>query len=122
MAAYMSSLFADAAFSVLVNNVTLMTITSGAPANASAATTGFLASVTGSAGIFTIAAATSGRQVTIAQITGASVTNTGTADHLNLLSGNSILYYGTTVTSQVLTAGNSLTVNSWVITIKNPNQ
>jgi len=128
MAAFASSLFADAALSTILNNVDVIAVCSGQPLSYTSAFNYIgsggqaLAKSNASGADFTIAAATSGRQLTVGSKTGVSVTVSGVADHVVLLTTTgSILRYGTTATSQVLTAGNSLTVNQWIITVKDPN-
>lgn len=62
----------------------------------------------------------SGRKVTIAQKTGVTVDASNTATHVALCDG-SILLYVTTATSQALTAGNTMTFNSWKVEIADPS-
>jgi hypothetical protein len=64
---------------------------------------------------------TNGRKVTMAQKTGVTVDSSGTANHIALCnSGDSSLRYVTTCTSQVLTAGNTVTFPAWDIEIADP--
>jgi len=60
-----------------------------------------------------------GRKVTVAQKTGVVVDSTGTATHVALNDGVSLLYV-TTCTSQALTATNTMTFNAWDIEIADP--
>lgn len=62
---------------------------------------------------------TSGRKVTIAEQAGIAVDTSGTATHIALDDGSTLLYV-TTCTSQVLTAGNTVTVPAWKIEIADP--
>ena len=63
---------------------------------------------------------TSGRKITVAQQTGITVTATGTANHIALCDGTTLLRV-TTCTSQVLSAtGNTITVNAWDAEIADP--
>jgi hypothetical protein len=68
---------------------------------------------------FTKAADGSGRKVTIAQKTGATIDASGTATHIAIDDGANLLYV-TTCTSQALTLGNPLTFNSWAIHMPQP--
>ena len=61
---------------------------------------------------------TSGRQVTLAQQTGVSVTNSGTATHIAGTDGTSVLYFVTTCTSQAVTSGNTMTINTFDIELQ----
>ena len=80
-----------------------------------------LGNVSLSSGDFTKAdGSVSGRKVTVAQKTGASITATGTATHLALVSAGALLYV-TTVTSQAVTSGNTATFGSWVVEIADPS-
>jgi len=64
-------------------------------------------------------AATTGRKLTVAQKTGGTISTSGTATHVALVDGTTLLYV-TTCPSQALTAGNPLTFNSWGITNPQP--
>ncbi len=68
---------------------------------------------------FTKAADGSGRKVSIAQKTGATIDANGTATHIAIDDGANLLYV-TTCTSQALTVGNPLTFNSWAIHMPQP--
>lgn len=58
----------------------------------------------------------SGRKVTVAAKSGASIGTSGTATHIALVStGDSTLRYVTTCTSQALTAGNTANFPAWDI-------
>lgn len=60
----------------------------------------------------------SGRKLTVAQVSNASITNSGTATHVALvITGSSTLLYVTTCTSQALTAGGTVTIPAWDIEI-----
>lgn len=101
---------------------TTMTVCSTQPTTRTEAVTTYaLASVTVSSGDFTKAAGTpNGRQVTVASKSGVSVTAAGTAQHVAICDGTTLLYV-TTVTSQALTSGNTVTIPSWKITVANPS-
>lgn len=91
------------------------------PADRAAALATALASTSLAGGDFTKAAGTpNGRQVTIAQKANISVTASGSAAHVAIVDGTSLLYV-TTVTAQTLTSGNTVTVPSWKITVADPS-
>lgn len=81
-----------------------------------------LASVTMSSGDFTKADGdTSGRKLTVAAKTGVSVTASGTANHIALVtSSGTVVRCTTTCTSQALTSGNTVNIPSWKIEIGDP--
>lgn len=60
-----------------------------------------------------------GRQVQMNQATSVSITNSGTALHVALTDGSNLLYV-TTTTSQALTAGGTVTIPAWTVTIRDP--
>lgn len=63
----------------------------------------------------------SGRKVTIAAKSAVSVTASGTATHLAIArTTDSTLRYVTTVTSQVLTSGNTCNIPAWKIEVADP--
>lgn len=63
----------------------------------------------------------SGRKLTVAQVSNASITNSGTATHVALvITGSSTLVYVTTCTSQALTSGGTVTIPAWDIEISDP--
>lgn len=62
-----------------------------------------------------------GRRLQVNQQTGVAVLFSGTATHIALVDdGNSALFLVTTCTSQVLTAGNTVTIPAWYYTIAAP--
>ncbi|MCK7532354.1 MAG: hypothetical protein MZV63_15640 [Marinilabiliales bacterium] len=64
---------------------------------------------------------TTGRKVTIAEQAAITVDHTGTALGVMLgISASSTIVYVTTCTSQSLTAGNTVTVPAWTITVGDP--
>lgn len=118
-----NTLVLDAALDFIINNCTRMTACSAEPTTYTEGNATFsLADVTMASGDFTKAAGdTNGRKVTVAQKTGITVDSTGTANHVALLDPtNSRLLLVTTATSQALTSGNSLTINSFKYEINNP--
>jgi hypothetical protein len=82
----------------------------------------FLAGVVVAGGDFTKAAGTTnGRKITVAQKTGVTVTNSGTATHVALIiTGSSTLLYVTTATSQALLSSNTLTMNGFSVECADP--
>jgi hypothetical protein len=113
----------DGMLNILKNNVTRMTACSAEPTTYTEANATFaLADVTLASGDFTVADGdTNGRKVTVAQKTGVAVDSTGTATHVALLDVSATkLDYVTTCTSQVLTAGNTMTFNAWKIEVADP--
>lgn len=88
---------------------------------AQATSTYTLANTTLSSGDFTKAAGSpNGRKVTIGQKPTITINNNGTATHIAVTDGTNLLYV-TTITSQVLTAGNTLTIPAWNITVSDPS-
>ena len=64
---------------------------------------------------------TSGRKLTVTQQSSISITNSGTANHAAIVdTGNSKLLTVTTVTSQVLTSGGTVTIPAFKIEIGDP--
>jgi len=63
-----------------------------------------------------------GREVTVAQVTGASVTGTGTATHYCIVdSGNSrVLVAGALTASQSVTSGNTFSLASFAVGVPDP--
>lgn len=61
---------------------------------------------------------TSGRKLTLAQQTGVSIGNSGTATHIAGTDGTSVFYFATTCTSQAVTSGNTATINTFDIEIQ----
>lgn len=60
-----------------------------------------------------------GRKVTIAQQADVDVDTSGTATHVAVCDASNLLYV-TTATSQELTAGNTVTIPAWSITVSDP--
>ena len=120
MAKWQNDLMLDAALDYIKNNTTQLCVCSAQPTTYAEATATYkLALKTGlTSGSFTGPANgdTSGRKVTINQQATIAVDSSGTATHVALCSGTALLYI-TTVTSQGLTAGNTVTVPAWDIEI-----
>ena len=68
---------------------------------------------------FTIANDTSGRKVTTAQKSGVNVDTTGTATYVSICDLTNLLVV-TTCTSQSLTAGNTVTIPAFAISVSDP--
>lgn len=113
--------FLDGALNILKNNVNGMSACATAPTTRTeAAVTNKLADVVMAVGDFTVGDGdTNGRKVAVAQKATVPVDTTGEADHIALYSAT-ILYYVTTCTPQVLTAGNTVTFPTWDIEIADP--
>ena len=99
---------------------TQLLVTTSQPADRTAALAASLASVTLSSAFTKSAGSPNGRKTTVAQQANIPVTGTGTATHVCLIDGSSLLYV-TTVTSQSLTSGNTVTVPAWTITVSDPS-
>lgn len=109
----------DAALDKIATATTL-TVTSAEPTSFSDIANVALASGTISGADFTKANGdTSGRKVTIAQQADLSIGTSGTATHVVLDDGATMLY-ATTTTSQSLTSGGTVTVPSWDVEIEDP--
>jgi len=123
MAKWANDSVMDAALAVPATGNTLL-VTSSQPADRTAALAAALADVTMTTGAgngdYTLANGdTSGRKLTVEQQTNIPVDTTGTATHVCIIDGTNLLYV-TTCTSQVLTAGNTVTVPAWDIEIADP--
>ncbi len=115
----------DSVLDALLDKVatgTILTVCSAQPTSRSEAVTTYaLADVSLSSGDYTKADGdVSGRKVTIAQQDDIPVDNNGTATHVAVCDGSNLLYV-TTCTSQVLTAGNTVTVPNWDIEVADPS-
>lgn len=99
----------------------IMVVCSSQPTSRTEAVTTYaLADVAMSSGDFTKAdGGSGGRKLTVAQKTGVTVDTTGSGTHVALCDSSNLLFV-TTGTSQSLTAGNTMTINSWDITIGDP--
>lgn len=113
----------DGALNIIKNNATRMVACSAQPTTYEEANATYaLADVTVDSSDFTVGNGdVSGRKLTVAQQTGVTVDETGTATHVALLDvSNEKLLYVTTCTSQALTQGNTMTFNAWDIEIADP--
>jgi hypothetical protein len=115
----------DAALNYIKDNATRIAVCSTEPTTyTELITTNMLSVKTISSSDFTGPADgdTNGRKITSNQHANVSVTNSGTAQHVGLGdSANSKLLLVTTCTSQVLTAGNTVTIPAWDDEIADPS-
>ena len=120
MGKYQNDLMLDAALNYIKTNAdggSMVVLASSATLYAHV-TASALASATTASGDWTVGDGdTSGRKVTYVGASGVTVATTGTANHLALTDGSGTLYYVTTVTSQALTATNTLTIPTFDIEI-----
>ena len=61
----------------------------------------------------------SGRKMTVQQLADQALTGSGTANHIAICSGTTLLYV-TTCPAQALTSGGTVTINAWDIEIADP--
>ncbi len=127
MAKYANDLVMDAALSY-VDDCTILTVCSAQPTTYAEATTTYkLADIVMTAGAgngdYTLANGdVSGRKLTVLQQANVDIDSSGTATHVALsISGSSTLVYVTTCTSQVLTAGGTVTIPEFDIEISDPS-
>ena len=110
----------DAMADAIIAVVTTEYVCSGEPANFAGIAAVALADVAFAGGDITKANGdTNGRKFTMAQKTAVTIDSSGTATHVVLASGTTLLYV-TTCTSQVLTAGGTVTIPTWDVEIADP--
>jgi len=110
----------DGALTVIDSNMSAVHVNTAEPADRAAAIADSLATVAVDGTDGTIANGdTSGRKLTIAQQADLSITSSGTATHIAVISA-SLLLYVTTCTSQALTSGGTVTIPAWDIEIADP--
>lgn len=110
----------DAMADAIIAAATTLYVCSGEPANYAGIAAVALADVTIDSGDFTKANGdTNGRKVTIGQQASVPIDTTGTATHIVIASGTTLLYV-TTCTSQALTSGGTVTVPAWDIEVADP--
>ena len=112
----------DGALDIIKNNATQESICSQEPTTRTEAVTTYsLGNIAVTGTDFTHANGdVGGRKTTVAQKQESSgVDSTGTANHVALTDATRLLYV-TTCTSQGVTSGNDLTINSWDIEIGDP--
>lgn len=108
----------------VVATATVLTVCSAEPDTYAEATSTYkLADIVLDSGDFTKATGdVSGRKVTVAQQANVDIDSSGTATHVALsISGSSTWLYTTTCTSQVLTAGGTVTIPAFDIEVASPN-
>lgn len=116
MAKFQIDAMLDAALSYISSNATELYICTSQPSDRAAAiSTSLIAAATPS---FTgpVNGDSSGRKLTIDQVTDESITATGTANHIALCSGSTLLYV-TTCSAQALSSGGTVTQPAWDIEI-----
>lgn len=123
MAKFASDTVMDAALGI-VDNATRLVVCSGQPANFAGIAALHLADVTMTAGAgngdYVLANGdTSGRKLTVQAQLAVPIDSTGTATHVSLDDGTTLLYV-TTCTSQALTAAGTVDVPAWDIEIADP--
>ncbi len=119
MGKYVNPAVLDGALNI-IKSATKMVALNGQPADFAAANAGKLAEVTLATGDFTLAAGdVSGRKITVAAKSGLTVAVPGTADHIALLDGSSLLYV-TTCPSQALPSGGTVSIGTWAVEINAP--
>jgi hypothetical protein len=110
----------DAMADAIIAAATTETVCSAEPANYAGIAAVALADVAIDSGDFTKANGdTSGRKVTIGSQSAVPIDSSGTATHVAVHSGTTLLYV-TTCTSQALTAGGTVTIGSWKIEVADP--
>ena len=104
----------------VIDNATRLVVTSAQPANFAGIAAVALADVTIDTGDFTDADGdTNGRKVTIGAQSSVPVDASGTATHVCLDDGSTLLYV-TTCTSQALTSGNTVNIPAWDVEVADP--
>lgn len=100
---------------------TQLLVTTTQPADRAAALAASLSSATLTSGSYAKSdGSPNGRRVTVAAQSNIAVTATGSATHVCIVDGTTLLYV-TTVTAQTLTSGNTVTVPAWTITVADPS-
>lgn len=119
MSKYVNPAVLDGALNI-VRGATRMVALNGQPADYAAADAGKLAEAALAAGDFALDAGDlPGRKLTIAAKSGLTVAAPGTADHIALLDGASLLYV-TTCPPQALPAGGTVSIGAWAVEVNDP--
>ncbi len=122
MGMYASSKFYESGFNQIKNSAKIVTINTTQVASMSSALDDARAKTTVAASTdFVIAANTSGYDLTISGdiINATTLETTGVVDHIAI--GSTVdLYYITTCTTKALGSGDTVTMPSWTIWIKQP--
>ena len=104
----------------IIDNATRMVVCSGQPANFAGIAAVALADVVMAGGDFTDANGdTNGRKVTVAAKSGVTIDTTGTATHVTLDDGATLLFV-TTCNSQALTAAGTVNIPAWDAEVADP--
>jgi len=121
MGKFAPDIMMDAALQMVSGSTTYVTVCSGSPLDFTAArTTNALAGINITSACFAIAdGSPNGRSLTITAKTSASITASGSALAVCLLSSASLMYV-TTCTQQYLVQGGTVDIPSWVINIADP--
>lgn len=123
MAKWANDLVMDMGLAWISGSADYYTVCSGSPTTyADARTNNILAGIGITSGCFTIADGTgSGRKTTIQAMTSASITASGSALAVCIVSiANSALLYVTTCTEQYLVSGGTVDIPQWAIEISDP--
>lgn len=127
-----NDLIMDAALSYIKTNGVKMYVCTTAISSASVPTYAKISSTAALTGAISMASLasvalangdTSGRKLTVPQKASVAVTASGTAARICLVNsaGSGSVVYVTTCTSQSLTSGNTVTVPSWDIEVRDPS-
>lgn len=121
MAKWLNDTALDALLDV-IDNGTIMTVCSAQPTNRTEAVTTYaLADVSLSGGDFSIGnGSPNGRTLTIASKSSVTVDATGTATHVAICDGSSLLAV-TTCTSKSIDNGDTVNIPSWTINVSDPS-
>jgi hypothetical protein len=122
MARYANDLFMDAALDWLATDSDFLCISEGQPTTFTEAFTTFMLATIGiTSGCWTKANGTgSGRKTTIA-VSGGTVTNSGSANHMAVVDSNgSVLKYVFVLTEQYVTATNPITTPALYAEVQDP--
>lgn len=104
----------------IIDNATRQVVTSAEPANFAGIAAVALADVVMAGGDFTDANGdTNGRKVTVAAKSGVTIDTSGTATHVCLDDGSTLLFV-TTCTSQALTAAGTVDIPAYDIEVADP--
>jgi hypothetical protein len=110
----------DAPWDLIKTNCTTQLLCAGQPTDRADALSKALADVSMSSTDFSMADGdVSGRKMLVAAKNTVTVDTSGTMDHCALIDGTRLLYV-TTVTEQVLTAGNTVNIPQWRAEFKDP--
>lgn len=118
MAKFASILVTDAALNI-IKTATGMSVCSAQPTTRAEAITTYMLSTTAPTFTGPAAGSPDGRQVQMNQAATIAISNSGTATHVALTDDANLLYV-TTCTSQALTAGGTVTIPLWTVTIRDP--